>query len=36
MITKLLHAYEEKIIANKKLLDKYEIQRTYLRQRMFI
>ena len=36
MITKLLHTYEEKIIANKKLLDKYEIQRTYLRQRMFI
>ena len=36
MITKLLHAYEEKIMANKTLLDKYEMQRTYLLQRMFI
>ena len=36
MITKLLHAYEEKIMANKALLDKYEMQRTYLQQRMFI
>ena len=36
MITKLLHAYEEKIVANKTLLDKYEMQRTYLQQRMFI
>ena len=36
MITKLLHAYEEKIMANKTLLDKYAMQRTYLLQRMFI
>ena len=36
MITKLLHAYEEKIMANKTLLDKYEMQRAYLLQRMFI
>ena len=36
MITKLLHTYEEKIVANKMLLDKYEMQRTYLLQRMFI
>ena len=36
MITKLLHAYEEKIMANKTLLDKNEMQRTYLLQRMFI
>ena len=36
IVTKLLHTYEEKIITNKKLLYKHELQRTYLLQRMFI
>ena len=35
-IIRLLNAYEEQLTVNKRLLGKYEIQKTYLLQRMFI
>lgn len=35
-IIRLLNAYEEQLTINKRLLEKYEIQKAYLLQRMFI